>query len=239
MTQEPRSPQVPRFAWVNAINVIAIVCLISVVARQILLDVPEPVPGFARAGDVWNNLALAYIGAWFFNLLVIEMPKKAARQRVMAAYKDELREVSTRGSLFLEALATKKGRLIAADPSLDDVTALCKSVKRSSRSPYYTFRGQLTSETLDWIEYFDDHLDAVDRAHSRLRPAHPFLKPETIALMQSVRNTEFELFIRQSRKIGLVSDTLEPLADSLYHYVVNCRRLEAHLQLPVYENEDR
>lgn len=225
--KDPLSP----LLGLSAINIIALIAFGSIVIRPFLLDIPQPFPGFARAGEVWNNLALAFLGAWFFNLLVVEIPKREATLNIMRAYNDDLREVSTKGNLILKAIANKKLSDVPSEPTLEDVRDICKSVHRGSRSPYYTFRGFLTSETLDWVEYCESHLDSADRANARLVPALPYLSPETISLLQSVRNTEFEQFIRQCSKHALISDTLEPLAPSLHKYVSDCRQLEIHLGL--------
>jgi hypothetical protein len=48
--------------------------------------------------------------------------------------------------------------------------------------------------------------------------------------MQAVRNSDFEGYIRNCLQHRFMSDNLEFLADSLHPYVMDCRRLEAHLE---------
>lgn len=213
----------------SLINWLAIASVVLVISRALLLDVPEPIWGFARTGEILNNLALAYLAAWIFHLIVIERPRASARRRVVAAYRDDLLEVAGKGGLLLEAIATKKLKSAPPTPTLEEVTALCASVNRGSRAPFYHFRGRLTSETLDWIEYFDRHLMSARDAQERLSPALPFLEPETIAMLRSVSNSDFERFIKNCVDHGFVADTLRDLAPTLHSYVQQCNQLRDHL----------
>lgn len=215
---------------VGLINWLAIGSLVLVISRILLLDVPEPIWGLARTGEILNNLALAYLAAWIFHLIVIERPRVAARRRVAAAYRDDFLEVAGKGGLLLEAVARKKLKSAPPNPTLEEVTALCASVNRGSRAPYYHFRGKLTSETLDWIEYFDRHLASARDAQERLSPALPFLEPETIAMLRSVNNSDFEKFIKNCVDHGLIADTLRGMAPALYSYVQECNQLSDHLK---------
>jgi hypothetical protein len=58
------------------------VALLTVVVRTSLLSVPEKVPGSQRWGEVAFDLAIAYIAAFLFNLLVIEVPRRRLRPMV-------------------------------------------------------------------------------------------------------------------------------------------------------------
>ena len=228
----PRSPWLNPRSW-GLINWLAVGSIILVIARAVLLDIPEPMPGVARTGEIVNNLALAYLAAWIFHLIVIERPNRAARRRVVAAYEEDFLEVAGKGRLLLTAIALKKGKSVPTQPILAEVVALCASVHRVSRAPSYVFRGVLTSGTLDWIEYFQGHMASAKEAQERLLPALPFLEPETVALLRSLRNSEFDKFIHNCGTYGFVADSLEDLAPSLFSYVRDCDALADHLDLSI------
>src|SRR3989442_1721310 len=74
------------------------VAVIFVIVRTALLSVPEVFPGGARIGEVLFELSVAYIAAWFFNLLVVVLPRRRSRDLVLAEAGNVILRLASVGS---------------------------------------------------------------------------------------------------------------------------------------------
>lgn len=81
----------------RAINGIALVCIFLTLLVTGLRFLPPAFPHAAVIGDLVFSLAIAYLGAWFFNLLVIEIPKRRQQTEAFKIIDANLGELAALG----------------------------------------------------------------------------------------------------------------------------------------------
>lgn len=212
------------------VDLVALLALVFVIARIPLTYIPEPLPGLAMLGELLSDLSLAIIAAWLFNLLVIEMPSIRRRERMHAAYIDDLRLIAGKARLLYKALCLKKLKHPVEAPTVDDMTEVFKHIRRDSRAPAYTFRGRLTSDTLDWVEYLERHLDDLHDAIARVTPGLPYLDWEIATFLPAISNNAFEYFIRNASRYGFIAPNLEELAEPLHAFITDSEPMFEYVQ---------
>jgi hypothetical protein len=218
---------VVRNVWVDRVAVLAAVVALL---RMSLMIVPAPTPAFALFGELVYDLCLALVGAWVFNLFLIDIPAIRKRETLLEASASDLTKIANKADLFYKALCVKKGRKPLPDPSVEEIESVCASIKRDSRAPFYLFRGDITSESLDWVEYFENHLDDARDARSRLTPALVYLDWQIVAALAPLSDTRFERFIRSSSRHGFAAPNLKELAQPLHDYLQLSKPLQTYLQ---------
>jgi hypothetical protein len=66
----------------RVINGLAVASIVLVVLITGLRFLPPVFPHADALGDLVFELSIAYLGAWFFNLLVIEIPRRNSERRL-------------------------------------------------------------------------------------------------------------------------------------------------------------
>lgn len=204
--------------------------LVFVVARTALLSVRELFPGGARIGDVVFELAVAYIGAWMFNLLVVVLPRLRSRDRVLAAVGRVISKLADVGLRMPAAMA--QGAQIStpgqAPPSEDWLTKTGKRLPLGGPSPLLVPDGVRMSPAT-WQEWVRDAVTRVESLNASLVPYLPFLEVELIGLVNEVVLSDF---IDEGRGIaGLprpVTGDMSSLARSLGAFMAACAALREY-----------
>ncbi len=83
---QKRAQRLVRELWrQRVVSLLFLGSVAFVIARTVLLSVHELFPGGAQIGEIIFDLAIAYIAAWIFNLLIVVMPQLDSRDRVLVA----------------------------------------------------------------------------------------------------------------------------------------------------------
>lgn len=204
--------------------------LVFVACRTALLSVHELFPGGARIGEVVFELALAYVAAWMFNLLVVVLPQLRSRDRVLAAVGRVISKLADVGLQMPTALA--QGAQISAPgqtvPIEEWLTKTGKRLSLAGPSPLLAPDGvRMTPAT--WQEWVSDAVTRVESLNTSLVPYLPFLEIELIGLVNDVVLSDF---VDEGRAIaGLTRPALGDmgsLAHSLRAFMAACAALREY-----------
>jgi hypothetical protein len=204
--------------------------VLFVVVRTALLSVPEIFPGGARIGEVVFELAVAYIGAWLFNLLVVVLPQLRSRTRVLAAVGRVITKLADVGLTMPTDLA--RGAQVPAPettlPSEDWLTRTGKRLPLGGPSPLLLPDG-VRMRSATWQEWVHDAVIRVESLNASLVPYLPFLEIELIGLVNEVVLSDF---VDGGRKIaGLprsATGDMSSLAGPLRKFIAACDGLREY-----------
>jgi len=201
--------------------------LAFVVAHTALLSVHELFPGGARIGEVVFELAVAYIGAWTFNLLVVVLPQLRSRDRVLSAVGRVISKLADVG-LSIPATMAEGAHVPTpqqALPSEEWLTETGKRIPLGSPSPLQVADG-VRMRSATWQEWSRDAVTRVEALNASLVPYLPFLEIELIGLVNDVVLSDF---VDEGRMIaGLprpVAGDMSSLAHSLREFMAACAAL--------------
>jgi hypothetical protein len=204
--------------------------LVFVVARTALLSVRELFPGGARIGDVVFELALVYVGAWMFNLLVVVLPQLRSRDRVLAAVGQVINKLADVGLRMPTAMAqgAQIPPLEQTLPTEDWLTKTGKRLRLGGPSPLLVPDGVRMSPAT-WQEWVSDAVSRVESLNASLVPYLPFLEIELIGLVNDVVLSDF---VDEGRGIaGLTrpaTGDMSSLAHSLRAFMSACAALREY-----------
>ncbi len=204
--------------------------VLFVVARTAFLSVPELFPGAAQIGEVVFELAIAYIGAWIFNLLVVVLPQLRSRTRVLAAVGRVIAKLAEVGLAMPTDLA--RGAQVPASetfpPSKDWLTRTGRQLSLGGPSPLQVPDG-VRMRRATWQEWIHDAVTRVESLNSSLVPYLPFLEVELISLVNEIVLSDF---VDEGRKIislpRPVTGDMSSLADSLRRFMAACDDLRVY-----------
>lgn len=204
--------------------------VLFVVARTALLSVPQLFPGGARIGEVVFELAIAYIGAWLFNLLVVVLPQLRSRTRVLAAVGRVITKMADVG-LTMPADLARGAQLQVPEttpPSEDWLTSTGKRLPLGGPSPLLVPDG-VRMRSATWQEWVHDAVMRVESLNASLVPYLPFLEVELIGLVNEIVLSDF---VDDGRKIvGLprpVKGDMSSLAGPLRKFMAACDGLRKY-----------
>ena len=205
---------------------------VFVIVHTVLLSVHELFPGGARIGDVAFELALAYIGAWIFNLLVIVVPRLHDRDRVLDGTGRLVSGICGVGLAMPVALA--RGAQIETPqekvPSEEWLAAVGKRLPLDGPAPLVVPQGQRW-RAATWQEWVRDAVVTVESLNALLVPDFPFLEVELIVLVNDVVLSNF---ITQGRMLASLpsgmSGDMSTLARPLAQFTEACASLRAYYE---------
>jgi hypothetical protein len=204
--------------------------VLFVVVRTALLSVPELFPGGARIGEVVFELAIAYIGAWFFNLLVVVMPQLRSRTRVLAAVGRVITELADVGLAMPTDLA--RGAQVSVSgvtpPSVEWLTSTGKRLPLGGPSSLLVPDG-VRMRSANWQEWVHAAVARIESLNASLVPYLPFLEIELIGLINEVVLSDF---VDDGRKIANLqtppTGDMSSLAPSLRKFITACEGLREY-----------
>ena len=204
--------------------------VVFVVARTALLSVSELFPGGARIGEVVFDLAVAYIAAWLFNLLVVVLPQLRSRDRVLAAVGRVITKLADLGLRMPTAMA--HGAQISAPeetpPSEDWLTKTGKRLPLGGPSPLRVPDGVKMSPAT-WQEWVHDAVTRVESLNASLVPYLPFLEVELIGLVNEVVLSDF---VDEGRRVAVLprpaTGDMSSLARPLRTFIAACVALREY-----------
>lgn len=203
----------------RAITAVLVGSLTLVIARTALLSTPEVFPGGARIGEVLFDLAMAYVAAWMFNLLVVVLPQLRNRDRVLDAAGQVISKLSDVGLRIPIAMA-QSAQTQAAEttpPSEEWLTKTGKRLSLGAPSPLRVSAGVATRPAT-WQEWVAHVVAQVESLNASLVPYFPFLEVDLIGLVNRVVLSDFMERGREIAKLptppqGDLSSLAGPLAE--------------------------
>ncbi|MCW2899266.1 MAG: hypothetical protein JWO67_1531 [Streptosporangiaceae bacterium] len=195
------------------LDVLVLVCIAGIIAQRALRSVPELFPGGALIGDLLAALALSYTGAWFFNLLVIRLPKRRAKAAFVEVSGNLVARFSSTALGILQAMATEHGApLPTRQPDPAYLHELMLTVNPMADAPMIGFDGQ----RCNWIQYTAHEIERAAGVQQRLVPFFPQMEAETVAAIAAVENCTLFQTIKQLLAAGPMRNSDMTAFESIY-----------------------
>lgn len=187
MTEPERTRRLRRaYMFDPTLDILVIVCIAGVIAQRSLRAVPEVFAGGAIAGEVLAALALSYTGAWFFNLLVIRLPKGRDKVAFAEVSGNLVAQYASTAVSILQQMANAHGMTPPPrQPDEEYLKELLAKVDPMGDAPLVDFQGRHSN----WIQHTHNEIERAAGLHGRLVPFFPQMEASTVAAIAAVENT--------------------------------------------------
>lgn len=218
--------ELERQPLVTALFVLAV---FSVIVRTALLSVPELFTGGAALGNVIYDLAIAYVAAWAFNLLVVILPRLRDRERVLDGAGQVLERLSALGLRMTSELGLNPGEFgNLVDTSQVGLFSLrLKNLLLTGESDLVFFATD-GFRPASWHGWTVHKAMKAGNLHQWLIPYFPYFESE---LIQLVNKVAISTFVDQAREVAGVRVTggdMSAFARPLAEFITACRDLRAY-----------
>lgn len=163
--------------------------LFAVAQHVALANIPEVIPAGARWGYLGFNLAIAYVGAFVFYLLVVRVPLRRDRNAIYRHLAPSLNRVVGEARNLIDALNRAAGfDATGRENSLVNIEEVCRiltpGMRVGMRIP--TASGALENATLVYeIDYF---MRRARQVNHEILDLSTYLDVEVISLITSIEN---------------------------------------------------
>lgn len=214
----------------TAVGLLALISFLTIAVRTSLRSVPEIFPGGAVIGEVLYDLALAYLGAWIFNLLVVVMPRKRDQQRIYASCDKFIRRIYASADRSIPALYGHIGESAPPKPDAYSLRRVLAAVNPSDEAPLILhFEGSGTIMPANWIQYFQHEITWIERAAARIDPLFIHFDSNLIELLNAVTSSQLASQI-VSMPAHVPNQDLTWLHSALMDHWTNCSRLKEYYE---------
>jgi hypothetical protein len=202
-----------------------------VIARTALLSVHQFFAAGARSGDVLFELAVAYIGAWIFNLLIVVLPRMRTRDRILYAVVKLISRLSAVGMRMPASMAQGAGQASPTEQIPPDswFTLIGQQLPLRGEAPLYVPDDETFLRPANWQEWVAAAVNDVEKYNAALMPYLPFLEIELITLINNVVLSNFADRGRVYSRLPVRTDTnMSILARPLRDFVEACVALHVY-----------
>jgi hypothetical protein len=208
----------------HLVNLFAIGALVIVISHATFTTSNQ---ALARYSGVLSDLSLAYLAAWIFNLLVVELPRRRDRAQLYSGVAYMIGLMAHSGHSMMEHLSTAAevsinidpqvpGAIVAADREATD--RICAAI--GPNTPYVPLPGGYGC----W-ELIRRKTDTAREYHRRLQPWLGAFDVEVSAAMNAVILSLLSKLCEENQQIG--NSTLVNLSEEIYEHWRACDELEA------------
>ena len=228
------SPQVRRLVrelWSQrTVTLLFLISLMFVAIRTALLSVPELFPGGARMGEVFFELAIAYLGAWIFNVLVVILPRMHDRDAVMEGAGIVIKRLGTIGLRIRRDLKLPfepESWDMNMDSCADGVREKFATLKLTDDAPLVIKNGEAIRMG-NWREWVVDKISDIDGYNASLVPYLSYLEIELIHLLNDVVLSDFVFMGRKLGEVELTGST-DVFSNYLPEFLDACENLRVYI----------
>ena len=199
--------------------------------RIAFADTPEISPYWASFGDFWYEVGLAYLVAWIFNLLVVEVP----RQRDLAASWPLIRRatsgLSASSHNILSRMLTDAGMNV--EPLTNDrIRDATGRLQPRGTATFLISYPDGTTSPATWAQFLRYQSDEFLRRRRDLEPLLHLVDTELLTALNDV--TRDPLWVQLDHILPAMptmrNTDLQFLADALYRFHVRCTELQMLLE---------
>lgn len=220
------------------VTALFVLAAILVIVRTALLTVPEAFPGGAAFGDVIYDLAIAYVGAWLFNLLVVILPRLRDRERVFEGAGKLIERFCAVG------LRMPSGLGLAPD-TFRDLADANQVGLFSLRLQDFSFTDESTLATwrpsgiqfLNWNEWWVRNAVKAANLYELLVTYFPYFDSELIRLVNKVALSSFVSQGQELAGVPIIKGNMSMVARELAEFITACRELRAYYDTQVLIKE--
>jgi hypothetical protein len=214
----------------RVVTVFFIASAVFVVARTALLSFHQFFPSGARIGDVIFELAIAYIGAWIFNLLVVVLPRIRSRDRVLGTVGRLLDRLSAVGLRIPATMARGAGREHPSEqiPSEQWLRLTGQVLSFTGEAPLYVPGGSAIRPAT-WQEWIGITAKQVDSVNTSLVPYLYFLEIDLVDLINKVALSNFVVQAHEYASLPrVVNGDMSIFASPLRDFIEACAQLREY-----------
>lgn len=208
------------YARAHLVDLCATLSLTILIVRLILESTPEIFPDGARIGQLFNDLALAYLAAWIFNLLVIVLPRRQEKRRIYTAVSWRVPLIAEAGTHFIGVLAGNGGIARSnyeyASYTREEINHACSVTFPNE------FRGP-AQLGITWYAYLRHQVARSREQFRDLVPYLTFFDAELQAAINAVINSQLAMLTDDLPQIG--NGTFSNLSDLIFDHWQACRKL--------------
>jgi hypothetical protein len=208
------------------VTALFVLAVIAVIVRTALLSVPEIFPGAARTGSVIYDLAIAYAGAWFFNVLVLVLPRLRDRERVLEGAGPVIQRLGALGAHMIGELGLRTDEFEDLDDSgqVNLFSIRLQDLSLTEESSLMIVGGDGVRPA-SWQEWAVRKAITARAMHESLVPYFPYFDSELIQLVDKVA---LSTFVEQGHELAAVNVsgvTMNAVARPLAQFIAACRKL--------------
>jgi hypothetical protein len=223
--------ELERQPLVTALFVLAAIC---VIVRTALLSVPELFSDGAAIGDVVYDLAIAYVAAWVFYLLVVILPRLRDRERILEGAGQVIGRLCALGLRMTSELGMKTGEFQdLADAGQVELFSLRLRDLSNTEESSIIIIGADGSRPASWHEWTVHKALKAGDLYQSLVPYFVYFESE---LIQFVNKVALSSFVDQGRELAGVRVTggnMSGVARQLAEFITACRELRAYYDTQV------
>ena len=217
--------------FVTALFVLAV---IFVIVRTALLSVPEMFSRGAAIGSVIYDLAIAYIGAWAFNLLIVILPRLRDRQRVLEAAGPAIERLCALGLRTITELGLMPGEFedLTDSNQFRLFSLRLQDLSLAEESSLTTF-GPDGLRAASWQKWTVHKAVKARDNYQSLIPYFPYFESELIQLVNKAAMSTFVDQGQELAKVPVRTGSLSAVARPLAEFITACRKLRAYYDTQV------
>jgi hypothetical protein len=216
---------------------LTVISLIYCVAQHVFLaNVPEVFHDGAAWGDLFYDLAVAYIGAFVFYLLVVRLPLRRDRRNVWTHLDPLLGQLPGIARSLMRTLNKTAGFEESRENSRANIHEVCEKLgpNTASKQMYLSLTpGQpVTYPTV--ISVINSHVARVRGVLQQVLNQSTFLSSDIVRLMNDIDQCDLFFVIDGVGPMFAVgntsSDDLTPFADNIFDYLIAVEQLDEFRQ---------
>ena|ERR1022692_3379831 len=211
-----------------------LVAAVCVAARQSLLSVHQIFPGGAEVGEVVFDVAMGYIVAWIFNLLVVVLPRLHDRNLIMSGASKLIKRMCALGLRAVTQLSLEPDKFqdLTHAGQRAQFKLKLRNIQNTNTSSVEV-HGREGSRRLNWHEWAVDRSIRVANAYQLLVPFFPFFEGELVQLINDVALSDFVTMYREIVEVPVTGGNMGSIADPLADFITACRKLRGYLYAEV------
>ena len=208
--------------WVDGFAAVAVAV---VIVRLALLEADEILPLGAEVGILLTDLALAYLAAWLFNLLVIELPRIDSMHRIFTAYGPQIDRLGAGALAVMQSMNSALSRPEVLEVSQSDAEYVFARLAPSDASPLLIGGAPGAWVYAPWITALDYYRLQQAEAHVQLLPAYTYFDARFIVLLNAVTESSYLKMVKKLHDVGTTNTDLNFLVPTFMAYASACDRL--------------
>jgi hypothetical protein len=214
------------------VTALFVLAVLFVILRTVLLSIPQIFSGGAALGSVIYDLAVAYAAAWFFNLLVVILPRLRDRERVMKGAGRIIERLCLLG-IQMPGLLVLNAHQFAdlTDPGQVGMFKLrlqSLHLAAESNTDFYDPSEPGRFRRARWHEWIVDEAKRATNLCQSLTSYFPYLESELIQLVNEVTLSKFLDLAADLAKLREPSGDMAHFADPLAEFITACRKLRSY-----------
>jgi len=223
--------------WIREriLDILLISSIVTVASQRAFRSVPEVFPGGAAIGEVLATLATGFVGAWFFNLINIRLPKKREKQAVVGAVGVTIAQYASQARNILQDMALSLSMPpVPRKPDRRVLAEILGTINPNEASRTLKAIGPPTAY-FTWIEYVGNSLRASRMLLDRITVAYPYLDADTVSAISAIDSTNLVRIVHNYPVFPQMGNTtLDALESIFWDHWVACSTLGDRYMVEIF-----